>query len=58
MRRLAGTDASANRWLMHVETHPEQFDRAMVELGLLTIMTLIIVVSIILLRRFELKPRS
>ena len=35
------------------ETDPSQFERAMVELGLLTVMTLAIVVSIILLRRFH-----
>lgn len=35
------------------ETDPSQFERAMIELGLLTVMTLAIVVSIILLRRFH-----
>jgi uncharacterized membrane protein (DUF373 family) len=33
------------------EAHPDQFMRAMLELGLLTVMTLVIVVSIVLLRR-------
>jgi hypothetical protein len=33
------------------EVDDRQFDRAMLELGLLTLMTLILVVSIILLRR-------
>lgn len=33
------------------ETDPEQFDRAMLELGLLTVMTLVIVISILLLRK-------
>jgi uncharacterized membrane protein (DUF373 family) len=35
------------------ETDPSQFERAMIELALLTCMTLAIVVSIILLRRFR-----
>jgi hypothetical protein len=35
------------------ESDPGQFERAMLELGLLTVMTLTIVVSIILLRRFQ-----
>lgn len=35
------------------ESDPRQFERAMLELGLLTAMTLAIVVSIILLRRFQ-----
>ena len=34
------------------EAEPHEFNRAMIELGLLTVMTLVIVVSIILLRRF------
>jgi hypothetical protein len=40
------------------ETDPAAFNRAMIELGLITVMTIAIVVAVILLRRFKISLRS
>jgi hypothetical protein len=40
------------------ETDPTAFNRAMIELGLITVMTIAIVIAVILLRRFKIHLRS